>query len=718
MPIILSGDTILYTPISDDSRWTQTGVIEDTSFGICDEINVLKQIQFAVNPATTGQGTLTLLCDISGDQTINLTSMSGSGNSFTTMQPDFGTSPVADSATDTLTLTSSDSILAITGDSATDTLDFKAGSALSSFLNASSIFMFANVASDIGGYFSAPSISLFTAGALGTTSQTVTTTPTILEEFATASGGAGITVIPIGLASCHYETQKTSGSNNYYTYFTLYKRDAGGTETLLLTSDNSSQSSVNSIIQNTVTAFVSPAITLLSTDRLVVKVYAVMVSSSATITVRFDSTTNSRVQTPSIGGVTYTGDLPIVVTGSVISAPLVSDLMWIGSVSNVATAAAPHASSGDIHTVSFDSVDIIYTVSSVSGRVLDAGFTENTIALRDSSGGGFLSYLELNTALGAYTGFANPTIFASTATNYGFYLTGITAAANFSFSLLSASRTYTLQNLSGTIAFLSDVAAYVPLAGGTMTGALINDGSTDYTNLILKSNATQTTQMMQIKNSGGTVVGGFGEGQFATLFLGDTSDISTSTLYVKNRVPDERNLTLVPVAAQTANIFEVQNTSNVCQVCVSSDFRVGINATAPVALSSLYIASHSKDHTIIRARLFASQTELAFTLEDSSVATVWSVTKDGRTRSQAGTASSVAYGFYSSGTIDDTNGMYRSAANEISFSTNSTQRLSISSSGAAVFTGTLSASNLSGTNTGDATQFGKVYNFTNGFYYP
>lgn len=48
-------------------------------------------------------------------------------DSFTTMQPITGTSPVADSSTDTLTFTSSDSSVSIAGNSATDTLDFTVG---------------------------------------------------------------------------------------------------------------------------------------------------------------------------------------------------------------------------------------------------------------------------------------------------------------------------------------------------------------------------------------------------------------------------------------------------------------------------------------------------------------------------------------------------------------------------------------------------------------
>lgn len=48
----------------------------------------------------------------------------GASNSFETISTPSGTSPVADSATDTLTLSSSDSNIAITGNSTTDSIDF------------------------------------------------------------------------------------------------------------------------------------------------------------------------------------------------------------------------------------------------------------------------------------------------------------------------------------------------------------------------------------------------------------------------------------------------------------------------------------------------------------------------------------------------------------------------------------------------------------------
>jgi len=162
-------------------------------------------------------------------------------------------------------------------------------------------FMFANVASDIATYYDAVSLSSFTVGTLGDiTTAGVSTTPTILGVFATESGFPGITTIPIGIFLLHFETKKVAGANNYYCYAEIYKRVLAGTETLLLTTDNTTQFTVNTVIQQTVGADNTSEITLLSTDRIVVKIYGVMVSSTATIHLYFDDNTDARLEMPSL----------------------------------------------------------------------------------------------------------------------------------------------------------------------------------------------------------------------------------------------------------------------------------------------------------------------------------------------------------------------------------------------------------------------------------
>jgi len=162
-------------------------------------------------------------------------------------------------------------------------------------------FMFANIASDIPTYYDATTLPSYVVGALGDISTAgVSTTPTLLGAFATDSGFPNVTTIPVGLFYLHFETKKVAGANNYYCYAEIYKRVLAGTETLLLTTDNTTQSSVNTIIQQTVGADNTSEITLLATDRIVVKIYGVMLSSTATIHLYFDDNTDARLEIPSL----------------------------------------------------------------------------------------------------------------------------------------------------------------------------------------------------------------------------------------------------------------------------------------------------------------------------------------------------------------------------------------------------------------------------------
>lgn len=160
-------------------------------------------------------------------------------------------------------------------------------------------FLFINAASDISGYKQAVSQAQYVSAAEGSVSASVTTTATLLGSFATNSGYPNVTTIPAGVVALHWDTAKGAGSNNYYTYAEIYKRTTAGTETLLATSENSSQYSDNTRKQIRVTALINSAISLNLTDRIIVKIYAIMVSSTATITVYFDGNTNSGVDTPS-----------------------------------------------------------------------------------------------------------------------------------------------------------------------------------------------------------------------------------------------------------------------------------------------------------------------------------------------------------------------------------------------------------------------------------
>jgi len=160
-------------------------------------------------------------------------------------------------------------------------------------------YIFSSNNSSIPGYKQAVSINSFVPNALATLSATVTTSPTLIATFATNSGFPNVTTIPVGFFLSHYETQKASGSNNYHTFFEVYERDLLGTETLIATSDNTSATALNTIVQNNPVAIITSPISTLATDRIIVKIYGQMSASSASVSVRYDDNTDARLELPS-----------------------------------------------------------------------------------------------------------------------------------------------------------------------------------------------------------------------------------------------------------------------------------------------------------------------------------------------------------------------------------------------------------------------------------
>lgn len=129
MPITKTDGVLVETPVQDKDQFERTGVIRDDQFAVCD-LDRSRQLKFSVGgqdvdstvilAAGANSGTITLTLPTASG---TLVTSAGIGNSFTTIQTPAGTSPVADSSSDTLTLTSSNNSITITGNSTTDTID-------------------------------------------------------------------------------------------------------------------------------------------------------------------------------------------------------------------------------------------------------------------------------------------------------------------------------------------------------------------------------------------------------------------------------------------------------------------------------------------------------------------------------------------------------------------------------------------------------------------
>ena len=162
------------------------------------------------------------------------------------------------------------------------------GSKLTNIGKAQQIYALANSASGVSDYMVLKSLDTYAVGTQNTTTKTVTTTPTLLASYITDVGFPNITNIPVGDIKLEFDTLKASGPQSYYCYFEVYKRTTGGTETLIVTSENTTVTTFNTQIQQFANKYISTALILNNTDRLVVKIYAVASAGSPDISLIFD----------------------------------------------------------------------------------------------------------------------------------------------------------------------------------------------------------------------------------------------------------------------------------------------------------------------------------------------------------------------------------------------------------------------------------------------
>jgi hypothetical protein len=195
-----------------------------------------------------------------------------------------------------------------------------------------------------------------------------------VQSFQTASGVPGTTNIPAGLWSFYLHFSGT-GANTFNVYVEVYKRDLGGIETLLLTTDSIS-TTPGVAPSMTLTDGVFPATTLLTTDRIVVKVKAENTEATPSpITFYTEGTTNYSVSTTTLnqtvptGAVTsVTGTAPIASSGG--TTPAIS-------ISQATSSTDGYLSSADWNTFNGKQDAITLTTTGTSGAATLIGSTLN-----------------------------------------------------------------------------------------------------------------------------------------------------------------------------------------------------------------------------------------------------------------------------------------------------------------------------------------------------
>jgi hypothetical protein len=141
-----------------------------------------------------------------------------------------------------------------------------------------------------------------------------------IQSFQTPSGVPGTTNIPGGRWAFYLHFSGTTG-DSWDVFAEVYKRDLGGIETLLLTTDAVPTSTLTGAAVMLITDGVFPASTVLTTDRIVVKVRVTNTDSTTnSITFHTEGNTNYSIATTTLNQVIPTG----AVTSVTGTAPVVS----------------------------------------------------------------------------------------------------------------------------------------------------------------------------------------------------------------------------------------------------------------------------------------------------------------------------------------------------------------------------------------------------------
>ena len=175
------------------------------------------------------------------------------------------------------------------------------------------------------------------------TPYTAVATDTLLQSWVTPTGFPNLTNIPAGIWKFHIDANKTAGTKDIALYAKVYKL-SGVTETLLFTTQNSeniTSSSSTNYQEMDWDYYDASAVSLLSTDRIIVKIYTSTsgLGTDPSGSIFYLNSTQSRVEFPSSTvsvdnfvpyvGATKNVDLGLFNASSTQST--ISDKLWLNT---------------------------------------------------------------------------------------------------------------------------------------------------------------------------------------------------------------------------------------------------------------------------------------------------------------------------------------------------------------------------------------------------
>jgi len=281
-----------------------------------------------------------------------------------------------------------------------------------------------------------------------------------IASFITDAGDPSLLEIPGG--NWNFETyfQASSGGGTPTFYVELYKVSSGGTATLIATSSGSPELiAFGTNITPYFSSLAVPTTTLALTDRLAIRYY--VAHSGRTITLHTENNTLCQIITTFTTGLTALNGLTAQVQNFATGTS--------GTDFNISSASTTHTFNLPDASASNRGVVTTGTQTFAGYKIFNGTIGANVDIQLATQGTALNTFLKNINATGQTSigsngfGFNNANnIYFSGSSKGG----GIIAFNN------TGNQTYTLQNASGTLAFTSDLGGYLPLTGGTLTGAL------------------------------------------------------------------------------------------------------------------------------------------------------------------------------------------------------------------------------------------------------
>jgi hypothetical protein len=272
-----------------------------------------------------------------------------------------------------------------------------------------------------------------------------------IASFITDAGDPNLLLIPAGNWNFETYLQASSGGGTPTFYIELYKV-SGSTATLIASNSGSPELiAFGTNINPYFSALAVPETILALTDRLAIRYY--VAHSGRTITLHTENNTLCQIITTFTTGLTALNGLTAQVQNFATGTS--------GTDFNISSASTTHTF--NIPSASTTARGLITTGSQTIGG---SKTFQNHVLANDF----FYIREQIATTL-----LANYTQIYANSTHFGFNNGAGTASAVFTYNGIA---NYTLPSTSGTLALTSNLSAYLPLTGGTLTGALNGTSAT------------------------------------------------------------------------------------------------------------------------------------------------------------------------------------------------------------------------------------------------